>query len=581
VTTAFFAPRARIDVSGVTLAAEVSRHVLSVRYDNDVELADMVSVVLDNAGNRFTDSPLFEPGKQVELHLGYGDELRPMMLGEIASVEPSFPQSGAPTLTVSGYDRSYRLRHDVPDRPAFLFTNDSLIATQIALEAGLIPVVDPSPFPPVKSLPRTAPDMALLKERALANFFEVFVHWDKLYFRFPRPQTEAVSLAWGRNLSSFTPRLSHAGLAGMQVVRGYNEDLALSIVGVATTAGLDLDAVLERLGEAGVGALAALGRRVAGNAPVTSPVDASALARALLQDILDGLYEATGSCIGLPDLQAGSYVEVTGVGKRFSGRYRLTKVSHVLDQGGYRTEFEVTQRAGSTLLSLLRKATVDTPPPNRREPITGVVVGTVRTVDPIRYKVGVNLANTPPTDVVEASCTTFTAGPGRGAYFLPEPGDQVLLAFAEGDITRGYVLGSLWSAGPKPAQLPGVQRLRSKAGHTITLDDLTSTIVVEHPAGASITMAADGSVSIGATTGRIAVEAAGDLALVSRTGRITLDAAQGVAVSARSGDVAVTGPAGVAIDARPADVDIRAADVSVTVAGAMDVRGPASSGGPG
>jgi hypothetical protein len=348
----------------------------------------------------------------------------------------------------------------------------------------------------------------------------------------------------------------------MQVVRGYNEDLALSIVGVATTAGLDLDAVLERLGEAGVGALAALGRRVAGNAPVTSPVDASALARALLQDILDGLYEATGSCIGLPDLQAGSYVEVTGVGKRFSGRYRLTKVSHVLDQGGYRTEFEVTQRAGSTLLSLLRKATVDTPPPNRREPITGVVVGTVRTVDPIRYKVGVNLANTPPTDVVEASCTTFTAGPGRGAYFLPEPGDQVLLAFAEGDITRGYVLGSLWSAGPKPAQLPGVQRLRSKAGHTIT-------------------MAADGSVSIGATTGRIAVEAAGDLALVSRTGRITLDAAQGVAVSARSGDVAVTGPAGVAIDARPADVDIRAADVSVTVAGAMDVRGPASSGGPG
>ena len=144
MTTGYFAPRARVDIGGVTLAEDVTQHLLSVRYDNDVELADMFSVVLDNTENRFTDSPLFEPGKQVELYLGYGDDPQPMMLGEIASIEPSFPQSGAPTITVSGYDRSYRLRHDVPDRPAFLFTNDSLIAAQVAVEAGLIPIVDPS-----------------------------------------------------------------------------------------------------------------------------------------------------------------------------------------------------------------------------------------------------------------------------------------------------------------------------------------------------------------------------------------------------------------------------------------------------
>jgi len=88
--------------------------------------------------------------------------------------------------------------------------NDSVIAAQIALEAGLIPVIDPSPFFH-KKLTQTGSDFAFLKDRARANFFDVYVHWDKLFFRFPRPQTEAYVLQWGKNLSSFSPRLSSAG----------------------------------------------------------------------------------------------------------------------------------------------------------------------------------------------------------------------------------------------------------------------------------------------------------------------------------------------------------------------------------
>ncbi|MDT0353133.1 phage baseplate assembly protein V [Pseudonocardia charpentierae] len=567
MTTAFFAPRARIDISGVTLAADVSRHVLSVRYDNDVELADMFTIVLDNAGNRFTDSPLFAPGKDVELHMGYGDDLHPMMLGEIAAIEPSFPQSGAQTITVSGYDRSQRLRHSVPDRPAFLFTNDSLMATQVALEAGLIPIVDPSPFPPEEALPRTAPDMTILKERAYANYFEVFVRWDKLFFRFPRPQTEMVELEWGRNLSSFSPRLSYAGLAGVQIVRGYNADLAQNIVGVMAAATLDLDDVLERLGEAGIATLARLGARTISTGKVTSPIDALALAKAMLQQILDGMYEASGSCIGLPALLAGQFIEVSGVGKRFSGRYRLSRVSHTLDASGYRTDFDVTQRAEASVLGLLRKATFDTPSPHKREPIHGVVVGTVRAVDPILYKLWVNLPNTPPTDQVKVSCATFMAGDGRGAYFLPEIGDQVLLAFVDGEITRGYALGCLWRAGPKPAQLPGVQRLRSRAGHTITLDDNQRTIAVEHPGGAAITMAADGSVKVtaGLTGGDLTFEApAGDIAFTSLAGTVNLQAAKDVTVGA-TGRVTVTAGTDVTVGASGGGVSVTAGkDLTLT-----------------
>jgi phage protein D len=49
---------------------------------------------------------------------------------------------------------------------------------------------------------------------------------------------------------------------------------------------------------------------------------------------------ARGTMIGQPDLRPGDNVEIDGVGRRFTGRYHVTKVSHVINQQGYLTEFE-------------------------------------------------------------------------------------------------------------------------------------------------------------------------------------------------------------------------------------------------
>lgn len=525
--TTSYAPRARITISGVTLSADVSRHVLSVHYDNNLDLADMFTIVLDNAGNRFTDSPLFDLGKSVEIRLGYGEDLQSMMLGNITSIQPSFPQSGAPTLTVSGYDRSYRLRHDVPDRPAFKFMNDSLIAAQIALEAGLIPVVDPSPYVHQK-LRQTGTDMALLKERAQANFFEVYVWWDRLFFRFPRPQLETHVMEWGRNLSSFTPRLSNAGLAGVQVVRGYNEELAQTIVAVMSSAAIDLDAVVERLGSTALSMLLSLGRRVIRDKPIKSPVDAFALAKSILQEILEGMYEASGSCIGTPELRADRVISVRGVGKRFSGAYRLRRVTHTLDGGGYRTDFEITQRSASSLLQLVRKSVVDQPPPNRQERSYGVAIGKVESVNPLTYQAEVNFPwFSDSGETTTAACATTMAGAGRGAFFLPDRDDQVLVAFEQGDFAKPVVIGSLWDQiGGKPVTTldpsNSIRRIKTKAGHTITLDDTTAAeqIVIEDKAGSTVTLNSDGSVAITAKTNIELNAPAGEVRLNAQNVRV-------------------------------------------------------------
>jgi len=554
VAEPFFAPRFEIRLAGVTLAADITRQVTSLTVETDLDLAGSVTMTLHNPDNRLLDSALLDLGKTIEVHLGYGTDLVPAFLGEITAVEPSFPSSGAPLVQVVGYDRSYRMRQARPAPAEYRFTNDSLIAAQIAVENGLVPVVDPTPGV-ITSVPQLESDMAFLKARAQRYFFDVYVDWDRLHFQFPRPQDEAYVLEWGRNLARLAPRISSAGLAGLQVVRGYNQELAQSIYAAALAANAGPANVIERLGADAMGLLMSLARKGIRKESVDSPIEAQTLAEALIAELLEGGYEATGSCPGIPELRAGRYVEIRGVGKRFGGTYRLRKVTHRLDDGGFATDFSISQRSGSSLLGLLRKQVVEEPAPNRQERFEGLLVGVVvdnreSSAEPPVVPTGrVKVAFPSLGDDVTshwAPCARPMAGAGTGFYALPEIGEQVIVGFEHGDPTQPYVLGSLWSARQPPPvrDLLGTNSrrvLRGPSGHTVTLDDDgAGKLVIEDERGSAITLdGADGKITI-SSRGDLTISAAGSISLEA-AGTITLAAAAGArTVSMTSDHVDVT-----------------------------------------
>jgi uncharacterized protein involved in type VI secretion and phage assembly len=68
------------------------------------------------------------------------------------------------------------------------------------------------------------------------------------------------------------------------------------------------------------------------------------------------------------------------------------------------------------------------------------------------------------------------AGAGRGFYWLPEVGDEVLVAFELGQANRPYVLGALWNGKDKPmngayADDNTTRMIQTKSGHKIVLCD--------------------------------------------------------------------------------------------------------------
>lgn len=113
------------------------------------------------------------------------------------------------------------------------------------------------------------------------------------------------------------------------------------------------------------------------------------------------------------------------------------------------------------------------------------------------YRVRVRLLNRDTsdyeTDFIRVG--TMMSGSGYGSFFLPEVGDEVLVAFEDGIITRPYVIGSLWNQKNKPPverkeKENLIRELKTKRGHTVIFhdEDGKDSIEIQTPKGIKISL---------------------------------------------------------------------------------------------
>jgi uncharacterized protein involved in type VI secretion and phage assembly len=75
-----------------------------------------------------------------------------------------------------------------------------------------------------------------------------------------------------------------------------------------------------------------------------------------------------------------------------------------------------------------------------------------------------------------ARIASFMAGKERGAFFLPEVDDEVLVAFENGDVNKPFIIGALWNGKDVPPETNSdgknnMRVVKTRSGHIIQFCD--------------------------------------------------------------------------------------------------------------
>jgi len=180
------------------------------------------------------------------------------------------------------------------------------------------------------------------------------------------------------------------------------------------------------------------------------------------------------------DIQEGSNFKLDNP----PGTLGLVRVTHLFDGNHYTNTFTATPWVNFS--NAVQPA---------RELLFGLTTGEVMdNVDPlglgrikVRLKDGIQAR--PELELFARYITPF-AGNGRGIAFLPEVGDEVIVAFEEGDPEHPYILGSVWNGGDvSPGPTP--KRIVTKSGNAIVMDDAGS-IEIHSPGGTCLVQLSNG-----------------------------------------------------------------------------------------
>ena len=244
--------------------------------------------------------------------------------------------------------------------------------------------------------------------------------------------------------------------------------------------------------------------------------------------------------------RVGAMLEVEGVGTRFGGKVFVSAVEHTLADGQWWTDVEFG------LPPALKSGLGGVTP----APAAGLQVGVVTQLggDPAgeqRIRVRLPLLQGA-NDTVWARLLQVQASDGFGAFFLPEVGDDVAVAYFDNDPSNPVVLGSLYSSRRKPPhalQAPNdIKAWVTRCGHRLEFDDKDKRVTLSTPANNQVVLSdKDQSVVLRDQRGNqvelhragVSIDTPGDLRLTAQ-GAITLDAGGALNISAAA-DVKLAG----------------------------------------
>ena len=439
-----------IEVDGEQVDDRLATRISEVRVLNYLRLPDVCTLLATfPRGTDGTPQPIdehpFTIGSRLEIKLGARDELTTTTLfrGDVVSLDADFGP-GSVELLVRGLDRSHALQRSRRIR-TFQNQTSSDIVEKILGDASFDVETDPSGDPHEFIQQDNETDWDFIWRLAERIGFELVIDGGTAHFRRQATDQAHVELEWPSTLRSFSPRVTAIQQVSQVTLAAQDPHTKQAIEASASTPhqisriGIDRDTVSHAFDSSSL--------HIA-TEPVESQAEAQAVAEALLDKLANAYVAAEGVCDGNPRIRAGSTADISGVGRRLSGTYRIAAATHVLRGGStYETWF-----ATETAHTLLANVGANQAP--RRfgaQLVIGVVTNNRDPDEMGRVRVSYPSLG-PDAESAWARVLSPSAGNARGMLMLPVVGEEVLIGFEHGDTTRPYVLGSLFNGVDKPGE---------------------------------------------------------------------------------------------------------------------------------
>ena len=512
-------PSYEVKVNGTVIPADYNL-VSMVLYNSVNRLAQARFIFLDGDASKadfpLSNKPDFLPGTPVEISAGYKGQNELVFKGMVVKHSIKLKENKSTFLMVD-------CRHDavkatkVRKNKIFTDQKDSDIFSAILQPYGISADADDTTVQHKEMVQFNCTDWDMIVSRAEANGMLVIAENEKLKLVRPVLSGDGVmELKFGNNLLEFD--------AEMDARHQFD-----------TVKALGWDAANQEAAEAEGGAPAGLQQQ--GN--VSSSGLASATGDSTINHKTSALISETelrawadgqqmkyslskirgrAKCQGSAKLKPGALVSLQGVGERFNGKTLIAAVRHEINQGNWLTDVEF----GLSPALFIKEHDVNAFHAEGMLPgVNGLQIGVVTQIenDPMgedRVLVKLPLVDAD-AEGIWARQSLLDAGDGRGSFFRPEVGDEVVLGFINDDPRHAVMLGMLNSSA-KPAVLQAkdtnhekgfvtrekmkiwfndekkIIEIATPGGNSLQLDEDQKQISIKDQNGNEITMSKDGIV---------------------------------------------------------------------------------------
>ncbi len=504
----------------------------------------------DNRTFEMSESSDMVPGNKIEIKLGYVNDKTTAFSGKIVNVGIKNIDQEFNELVLKCSDNAVKMTMGC--RSAYYQEQqDSAIISAVIGEHSLTAKVDSTTYTHPQIVQYQANDWDFIRTRAEANGLLVFTDSDTVFVQKPISSGASVlKIDFEENVFSYELSIEARQQETTVTCKAWDLKTQAIVEGKSTEPSNSTPGNIKpkELG----GKIGFTATELATTAPLdknelTAWADAHLLMSRL--NAINGTITLQGST--LPKLN--TIVTLSGFGQRFNGDAMVTSLRHYVRDGNW----ETTLGFGLPAAWVAGQPSVSAPAAGGLLPaMHGLQNGTVKKIDTDpngQFRIQVDVPVIEPTGKgIWARMAHFYATNGKGSFFLPEVGDEVILGFLNEDPRFPVILGMFYSSKLKAPYTPdkenSIKAIVTKNGLTLEMNDKDKVLTIKTPGNniftlsdkdKSITLVDQNNNKVEMTSSGISLNSPKDIN-IKAMGSITLDATDKINISSKA-DISLDG----------------------------------------